>query len=79
MFTCGDKGKPTMILEAVATQDLRIWHCFFGVAGAQNDINLLNKSPLFIDAIKGKAPQVHYKVNGNDYKVGYYLGDKIYL
>jgi hypothetical protein len=78
MFTRGDKGKPTMILEAVATQDLRIWHCFFGVAGAQNDINVLNKSPLFIDAIKGKAPQVHYKVNGNDYKVGYYLGDKIY-
>ena len=29
MFTCGDKGKPTMILEAVASRDLRIWHVFF--------------------------------------------------
>jgi hypothetical protein len=33
---------------------------------------------LFIDAIKGKSPQVRYKVNGKDYKQGYYLADKIY-
>ncbi|XP_015695402.1 uncharacterized protein LOC102709859 [Oryza brachyantha] len=78
MFTRGDKGMPTMILEAVASQDLRIWHCFFGVAGAQNDINVLNKSSLFIEAIKGKAPRVHYNVNRNDYEAGYYLADKIY-
>jgi hypothetical protein len=78
MFTRGDKGVPTMILEAVASQDLRIWHFFFGVAGAQNDINVLNKSPLFIEAIKGKAPRVHFNVNGNDYEGGYYLADKIY-
>ena len=25
----GHKGKPTIILEAVAMQDLRIWHAFF--------------------------------------------------
>jgi hypothetical protein len=78
MFTHGDKAVPTMILEAVASQDLRIWHFFFGVAGAQNDINVLNKSPLFIEAIKGKAPRVHFNVNGNDYEGGYYLADKIY-
>jgi hypothetical protein len=76
MFTHGDKAVPTMILEAVASQDLRIWHFFFGVAGAQNDINVLNKSPLFIEAIKGKAPRVHFNVNGNDYEGGYYLADK---
>lgn len=29
MFTNGFKGKPTMILEAVASRDLRIWHAFF--------------------------------------------------
>ena len=28
-FTRGDYGVPTMILEAVASQDLHIWHAFF--------------------------------------------------
>jgi hypothetical protein len=78
MFTRGDKGVPTMILEAVASHDLRIWHAFFGTAGSQNDINVLNKSPLFIQAIKGEAPTVHYNVNGTQYDIGYYLADKIY-
>ncbi|CAO2204234.1 unnamed protein product [Urochloa humidicola] len=77
MFTRRDKGVPTMILEAVATRDLRIWHAFFGTAGSQNDINVLNKSPLFIQAIKG-APKIHYNVNGTQYDMGYYLADGIY-
>ena len=34
MFTRGDKGKPTMILEAVASQDLRIWYAFFVPQGS---------------------------------------------
>jgi hypothetical protein len=32
MFTRDDKGVPTMILEAVASHDLRIWHAFFLVS-----------------------------------------------
>jgi hypothetical protein len=35
-FTRGDYGVPTIILEAVASQDLHIWHAFFGVAGSNN-------------------------------------------
>jgi hypothetical protein len=77
-FTSGNKKFPTMILEAVATRDLRIWHVFFGTAGANNDINVLNKSPLFIDAIKGEAPRVQFAVNGNQYDTPYYLADGIY-
>ncbi|GJY83118.1 ALP1-like protein, partial [Tanacetum coccineum] len=30
---------PFILLEAVASQDLWIWHAFFGVAGSNNDIN----------------------------------------
>ncbi|CAN6338303.1 unnamed protein product [Urochloa humidicola] len=78
MFTSGTKGVPTMILEAVATKNLHIWHAFFGTAGSQNDIDVLNKSPLFIEAIKGEAPTVHYTVNGTQYDMGYYLADRIY-
>ena len=78
MFTRGDKGVPTMILEAVASRNLRIWHFFFGTAGSNNDINVLNRSPLFIDVLKGIAPRVHFTVNGKQYDTGYYLADRIY-
>jgi len=67
-----------MILEAVASHDLYIWHAFFGVAGSNNDINVLNQSPLFLEAIKGEAPRVQYSVNGRQYNTGYYLADGIY-
>jgi hypothetical protein len=77
-FTRGDYGVPTMVLEAVASQDLHIWHAFFGVAGSNNDLNVLNQSPLFFDALKGEAPQVQFSVNGNEYTTGYYLADGIY-
>jgi hypothetical protein len=39
IFKRSDKGVPTMILEVVATQDLRIWHAFFGTTGSQNESN----------------------------------------
>ncbi|CAO2141030.1 unnamed protein product [Urochloa humidicola] len=77
-FTRGDQKFPTLILEAVASHDLWIWHAFFGVAGANNDINVLNQSSLFLEELKGQAPRVQYMVNGNQYNTGYYLADGIY-
>lgn len=76
-FTSGDHGVPTLMLEAVASYDLWIWHAFFGVAGSNNDINVLNQSPLFIE-LKGEAPRVQYTVNERRYNTGYYLVDGIY-
>ncbi|KAI5344669.1 hypothetical protein L3X38_012546 [Prunus dulcis] len=38
------KHKPTIVLEAVASYDTWIWHAFFGVAGSNNDINVLARS-----------------------------------
>jgi hypothetical protein len=43
----GKEKKPTMVLEAVASKNLRIWHAFFGNPGALNDINILQRSHLF--------------------------------
>jgi hypothetical protein len=40
-YTTGRYGFPTIILEAVASHDLHIWHAFFSVAGSNNDINVL--------------------------------------
>jgi hypothetical protein len=37
----GHKGGYSVVLEAVADQDLWIWHAFFGMAGSHNDINVL--------------------------------------
>ena len=37
-FSRGDHGKPTIMLEVVASQDLWIWHAYFGTAGSNNDI-----------------------------------------
>jgi len=74
-YTRGDQCGPTVMLEAVASHDLWIWHAFFGVAGSNNDINVLNRSPLFTDVVQGRAPEVHFTVNGNEYNMGYYLAD----
>uniref|UniRef100_A0A0D3DQ76 DDE Tnp4 domain-containing protein n=1 Tax=Brassica oleracea var. oleracea TaxID=109376 RepID=A0A0D3DQ76_BRAOL len=71
-------GKPTIVLEAVASYDLWIWHAFFGAPGTLNDINVLDRSPVFDDIINGEAPQVNFSVNGNEYHMGYYLTDGIY-
>jgi hypothetical protein len=74
----GHVDGPTMILEAVASQDLWIWHAFFGLPGSLNDINVLQRSPLFRRLKSGTSPPVEYFVNGNKYTMGYYLADGIY-
>jgi hypothetical protein len=51
---------------------------FFCVAGSNNDINVLNQSPLFTDVVQGRAPEVHFIVNGNEYNMRYYLANGIY-
>ncbi|CAL8119959.1 unnamed protein product [Prunus armeniaca] len=47
--------------------DTWVWHAFFGVARAQNDLNVL-----------GQGPNITYQVNNTVYQTGYYLADGIY-
>ncbi|GJX11870.1 ALP1-like protein isoform X1 [Tanacetum coccineum] len=78
-FSRGDSGsEPFILLEAVASQDLWIWHAFFGVAGSNNDVNVLRQSPVLNDLKVGKAPEVPFVANDVTYKWGYYLTDGIY-
>nr|GEU54448.1 protein ALP1-like [Tanacetum cinerariifolium] len=49
-----------------------------GIAGANNDINVLDNSPLFDDLLDDLAHVVPYVVNGVEYRNGYYLADEIY-
>ncbi|XP_021813920.1 uncharacterized protein LOC110756772 [Prunus avium] len=72
------KGQKSIILEAVAGFDTWVWHAFFGVAGSQNDLNVLGQSPVFNDILRGKAPNITYQINNTVYQNGYYLADGIY-
>ena len=74
----GYKKEPTIILEAVASVDLWIWHAFFGMPGSHNDINVLQRSNIFARLTEGEGPQVNFKINGHEYMMGYYLADGIY-
>jgi hypothetical protein len=47
------------------------------VAGSNNDINVLNQSPLFKDVLQGQAPIVNFMVNRHEHNMGYYLADGI--
>jgi hypothetical protein len=76
----GKEGVPTVVLEAVASQDCWIWHSFFGTAGANNDITVLERSPLFEEFFAGTSPVVDYKLTdaGPWRKTAYFLTDGIY-
>nr|XP_043637834.1 uncharacterized protein LOC122608817 [Erigeron canadensis] len=76
--TCGDKGHPTIMLEAVASYDLWIWHAYFGPTGSNNDINVLNESDLFDQLLEDRAPVVNFTANGEHFTKMYYLADGIY-
>ena len=67
-----------VMLQAVASQYTWIWLSFFGVAGSNNDLSVLNQSPLFTEVLEGRAPPVQFTINQRQYNMGYYLVDGIY-
>jgi hypothetical protein len=62
--------KLAIILEAVTSQDLWVWHSFFGMLGSHNDIKVLQRSPLFARLCAGEASPFNYTINGHDYNMG---------
>ena len=77
MYT-GYVHRPTIVLKAVASYELWIWHAFFGMLGSNNDINVLDASNLFANLREGRGPPANYTIMGNHYNMGYYLADGIY-
>jgi hypothetical protein len=71
-------GHRSIIMEAVATHNLWIWHSFAGLPDSNNDINVIDRSPLVVDWLKGNAPEHRFRVNEHDYNMCYLLCDGIY-
>ncbi|ETN12292.1 hypothetical protein PPTG_09158 [Phytophthora nicotianae INRA-310] len=74
----GKEKCSTVILEAVASKSLWIWHAFDDMPGANNDLNVLERSPLLNDLVNDVAPKISFTVNGATYNQGYYHSDGIY-
>jgi hypothetical protein len=55
-------------------------HFYLGFPGALNDLNILDRSPLFDNAVFGEFPAANFVVNhgGNAYQYAYWLDDGIY-
>jgi hypothetical protein len=70
--------EPTIILEAVASQDLWIWHAFLGMPRSLNDINVLDRSSIFAALAEGRTAPFNYTINRHEYTMGYYLANVIY-
>nr|XP_043615652.1 protein ALP1-like [Erigeron canadensis] len=77
-YTSGHVGRSSLILQAVASNDLWIWNAYLGQQGSHNDINVFEASPILEEIINGLAPSVPFSANGNHYEKGYYFGDDIY-
>jgi hypothetical protein len=43
-----------------------------------NDINVLQRSPMFSPYLRDYAAPIGFMVNGNSYDMGYFLADGIY-
>ena len=74
------KGSHGIVVEAVCDEDLWIWRLFVGSPNSLNDIDVLNRSPLYLDVTAGRWPprDVPSTVNGTIRTLLYYLVDGIY-
>ena len=76
--TFQDKGQISLILEVVADHSLWIWHIFFGLLWENNDINVLDRSPLVANFLKAHGQDTSFEVNGHRYPHYYLLADEIF-
>jgi hypothetical protein len=57
---------------------LWIWHAFFGLPGGNNNVNVLDRSPLVANLLGGEGSDLSFEVNGHRYNRYYLLTNGIY-
>lgn len=55
-----------------------MWHVFFGLAGSNNDLNLLDRSLLVYNMLTRLACDMTFTINGQEYDRYNFLADSIY-
>ena len=65
MYKGGHIGACSVVLEAVEDYDVDLACFFFYMAGAHNDINVLQRSPVFTRLVKSQTPECNYEINGH--------------
>ena len=53
-------GNYTIILEAICDQSLWIWHAIFGMSGTNNDITVLDNSPLLHNYLENQVHDLQF-------------------
>lgn len=74
----GKEGIPTLVLEAIADDRTYIWHSFFGSPGSNNDININDRSPMWIKIAEESFPKFTYNMSHGEETNLYYAADNIY-
>lgn len=72
--------RKSMVLEAVCDHRLRIYHAFFGTPSLNNDINVVQNSPLMDAFNQGELSSKGFSYESNDesHAIPYFLADGIY-
>ena len=68
----------SVIFEAIANHSLWIWHAFFGLPDGNNNVNVLDHSPLVANGLTRARRDMTFEVNGHIYNMYYLLTDDIY-
>jgi hypothetical protein len=64
-------GDPTIVLEAVVSEDMWIWPALFSLPRSLNDINILQRSPIFCKIINRVTPACRLATSRHQYTMGY--------
>ena len=77
-FKNGKQTMPTLVLEAAADYNLRIWHASFGHPGTMNDRTIWDQSSLLLSFLDGSFPNFPFSIAGEQFNQLWFLVDGIY-